>query len=415
MVVFPGPFEFTFALPEANANPVQFTPTVVSGDTFSPAPTPTPLDLASYTYNHVALQPNDLLFTVVHDTTTDLYAQSAQSGATPQLVATLPGQVYQVYVQPDQQGIDYLAGSLVTEKNMAPYFKNAQLFSLRFDETGPRLLAVFPTGPSALQGGGSQVSSTSWSADGGIFAFILAGLQDSKGQYEQKAGWIDLNCRKSGNCMLQYVNLPATVEDFYSQQFSPLGRTLLYEGTISSPTHGDVEKLYQVTFDAAGQPGEITPVTQLDAAMEDNPRWLPDSNSLLLNCTDMDNNTDVNNNHLCEWNLKTDQRTDLLDLNQYVSNPIMRSFELSPKGDLLTEGSRVGIQLFNRETRKFNLLPFSENLSGLVFDAQEQNLYLLGEKGTSIQAVDLGSMTERTVYRQSSEGYVAWIGTVAEP
>jgi WD40 repeat protein len=327
-------------------------------------------------------------------------------------VATLPGQVYQVYVQPDLQGIDYLTGSLVTEQYMPSYFKNAQLFSLRFDESGPRLLVTFPTGPSVLAGGGTQLASVSWSTDGGIFAFILAGLQDSQGQYAAKAGWVDLSCRESGECTPQYMTLPETVTGFYYQQFSPVGRRLLYAASVHSPTHGDVEKLYQVTFDATGQPGAITPVTQLDSAMEVNPRWLPDGNSLLLSCTDMDNNADVNNNHLCQWDLTQNKRSDLLDLNQYVQRPIMRSFELSPKGDLLAAGGSAGIQIFNRETRKLNLMPFTDFLNLVAFDVGEQNLYVLGDAGSSIEVVDLNSMTERTAYRQSGEGYIAWIGVV---
>jgi hypothetical protein len=406
-----GPFEFTFDLPEANSNPVQLTPTLVSGDDFSPQPMSTPLSLQNYAYTGLALQPEELLFTVVHETTTGLYALAPQAGASPQWMATLPGQVDQVYVHPDLQGIDYLTGTLVTEPNTSPYFKNAQLFSLNFDEAGPRLLLTFPTGPSAMPGGGTELIGPSWSADGGIFAFILAGLQSTDGQNGSNIGWIDLNCRESGACLPQYVSLPATVEDFYDQQFSPLGRRLLYAATISSPTHGDVEKLYQMTFDATGQPGAITPVTQADAAMEQNPRWLPDGDSLLLICADMDS-SDVNNNHLCEWNLATGQRTDLLDLNQYVRNPIMRNFELSPKGDLLVAGSDAGIQIFNRETRKLNLLPFSDFLNLFAFDGQEKNLYVLGETGNSIEAIDLSSMTMRTVYTQSGEGYVAWLGVV---
>jgi len=90
VVLFTGPFEFTFTLPDAITGTAQQTPTIVSSDSFNPQPTPTPLSLDSYSYNNESLQANNLLFTVTHDTTTDLYAQQPDE-TTPRLIATLPG------------------------------------------------------------------------------------------------------------------------------------------------------------------------------------------------------------------------------------------------------------------------------------------------------------------------------------
>jgi len=409
-VLLPGPFTFAFPLPDAAAAVVQSTTTVVSGDSFAAQPSATALALNAYHSTGAALQAGDLLFTVVHATTSDLYAQSAQAGATPRLIATLPGQVAQVHIQRDRQGIDYLAGTRVDD-SVQTDFLNPQLFSLRFDESQPRRLAVFPTGPSSLPGGGTLITSVSWSADDRILAFILGGLQSAEGNYEQKAGWVNLNCRDSGDCTLHYLDLPESVEGFYAQQFSPLGNVLIYSATVSSPNYGDVEKLYQVTFDANGQPGEAAPVTQLDSASESNPRWLPDGNSLLLTCEDM-GGADVNNLHLCLWNLTTGQRTDLLDLNQYVEQPPMRNFELSPQGDLLAAGGRNGIQLFNRETRRSIRLAYSDYISKMDFNAAGTTLYVLGNTGKSIEAVDLDQMVMRSAFTLSGEGNISWIGVV---
>ena len=409
-VLLPGPFTFTFPLPDAAEAAAQSTTTVVSGDSFAAQPSATALALNTYHSTGAALQAGDLLFTVVHATTSDLYAQSAQAGATPRLIATLPGQVAQVHVQRDRQGIDYLTGTRVDD-SIQTDFLNPQLFSLRFDESQPRLLAIFPTGPSSLPGGGTLITSVSWSADDRILAFILGGLQSAEGNYEQKAGWVNLDCRDSGDCTLHYLDLPESVEGFYAQQFSPLGNVLIYSTTVSSPNYGDIDKLYQVTFDANGQPGEATPVTQLDSASESNPRWLPDGNSLLLTCEDM-GGADVNNLHLCLWNLTTGQRTDLLDLNQYVEQPPMRNFELSPQGDLLAAGGRNGIQLFNRETRRSIRLAYSDYISKMDFNAAGTTLYVLGNTGKSIEAVDLDQMVMRSAFTLSGEGNISWIGVV---
>jgi hypothetical protein len=409
-VLLPGPFTFTFPLPDAVAAAAQPTTTVVSGDSFAAQPSATALAMNTYRSTGATLQADDLLFTVVHATTSDLYAQSAQAGATPQLIATLPGQVAQVHIQRDRQGIDYLTGTRVDDSTQTNFLA-PQLFSLRFAESQPRLLAVFPTGPSSLPGGGTLITSVSWSADDRILAFILGGLQSAEGNYVQKAGWVNLDCRDSGDCPLQYFDLPEPVEGFYAQQFSPLENVLIYSTTVSSPNYGDIDKLYQVTFDANGQPGEAMPVTQLDSAAESNPRWLPDGNSLLLTCEDM-GSADVNNLHLCLWNLTTGQRTDLLDLNQYVEQPPMRNFELSPQGDLLAAGGRNGIQLFNRVTRESIRLPYSDYLSKMDFDAAGTTLYVLGNIGKNIEAIDLDHMVMRNAFTLSGEGNISWIGVV---
>ena len=107
-VIVNGPFEFSFALPEA----VSITPTPVVADpnSFSPAPTATPLPFDSYYFSGQILNAGDLLYVVWHGLQSDIYRFTPSTNVDHGLFLTLPGHVSSVNIHPDRQGLDYLTG-----------------------------------------------------------------------------------------------------------------------------------------------------------------------------------------------------------------------------------------------------------------------------------------------------------------
>jgi hypothetical protein len=408
VVIFPGPFEFNFTLPEAVVNDAQQTPTLVSGDSFNPQPTPTPLGLESYHYSGAALQPGDLLFTVTHETTTDLYAQQPQSEFTPRLIATLPGQVYQVYIHPDLQGIDYLIGKQGKLDVGQAFFLSSQLYSVRFDQSQPHLLAVFPY---QYSGTVTQVLPT-WSADGSLMALDLVGLQVPQGQSDRKVGWIDLSCREKGNCQIQYLDVPDPTLDLYNPQFAPQGNTLLLHGDFLSGPRSGISLIYTLNFNGKGQPGELSERTTAPNTSEENPVWLPDGNSLLFICRDLTQNDPMGD--LCRRDLSTGVTTDLMKLSDEWGPT---GFLISPLGDLLVDTpwkiDHLEIRIFNYITDKTDSVPFSDYYSSIVFNADQTSLFILNEDGMKITSIDLKQVTQSVVYNQSDAGFISWIGGIA--
>jgi hypothetical protein len=141
---------------------------------------------------------------------------------------------------------------------------------------------------------------------------------------------------------------------------------------------------------------------------------MADGNSLLIECLDM--NTDLNDVHLCQWNLSKGVRTELMDANDYLTRPPLRWSVLSPLDDLLVDMSlnqnQPELRIFKRETLTVNLIPQPDDLSGFVFTKDEEILYVSDVKGEYIGAVDLATMTQRTLYTQSAAGFISWIGVV---
>ena len=168
-VIVDGPFEFSFALPETVS--VTATPIVADPNTFFPAPTPTPLSLDRYAYSDQPLQSGDLLFTVINGDNTDVYAFTPGVDPQPRLFATLPGAVAQMYVHPDRQGLDYLAGSHEIRDGFS-YIDHIRLYTLRFAEKTPRLLYNFAPNPANAIG---TTVYADWSFDGKYMAFRDSG------------------------------------------------------------------------------------------------------------------------------------------------------------------------------------------------------------------------------------------------
>ena len=270
-VMVDGPFEFTFTLPEAAS--ITPTPVVADPNTFSPAPTPTPLPLDSYSYSGQSLQSGDLLFTAVNGDTSDVYMFTPGADAQPRLLATLPGVVSQIYIHPDHQGLDYLAGSGELRDGFS-YIDHVRLYTIRFTDDMPRLLYSFASNPANTIG---TTVSAAWSFDGKYLAF-----QDSGGNrpgHEGRLGWFDMSCRSSGFCALHEI--PVNGQWSLSPPiFSPFDYRMLFAGADESGT-GEPD-VFLLDFD----PNESdTPIVNLTTQIfisdgVNAPTWTPDGQIL---------------------------------------------------------------------------------------------------------------------------------------
>jgi len=404
-VLLLGPFQFTFPAPPPGLSQPTETPIVVSGQSFSPQATPTPLSLDSYRYDQRMIQPGDLIFTVVGDASTDLYAASPTSQFKPERIATLPGQVYQVYVHPDRLGIDYLAGTKVTEDGFT-FYRGAQLYTLRFGDAHPRLLAAFPRGPENMKG---TELTAGWSYDGRLIVFQLFNFEPKPGEATFKIGWFDLSCRDTGSCQPQYLQTPAGFY-FFQPQFSPKNYQILLSG--SDQDHGShMNDVYMFEIDANGQAGAFTNLTSTDETDEWPAQWLPDGSGFLTACSD--SSLPINEYNLCRYGITPGPKDILVHL------PFnMHQFILSPDGKRLVDLTSVpaaqqeAYRLFDLGTRQTSILKQNENLGWDTqsFSADSSYLGFLWEAGQRAGGIQLATKKEFSILDTGQPGSISWLG-----
>ncbi len=277
-VILAGPFEFSFSLPPMTlqASP---TPAVVNPDAFSPAPTPTEMALESYRFSGRLPQSGELLFTVVEDQTTGLYAVSPTNPPQLEQIATLPGQVYQVYLHPDRMGIDYLAGTRVNEDGFT-FYRGIQVYTLRFGDSRPTLLVSFSRGPENVKGTELRAN---WSHDGRLVVFRLSNFAPKQGEPNFEIGWIDLNCRLTGKCEIQYFDTPDGLA-LNEPQFSPSGYRVLMQGSYINGSGSGAQDIYILEFGPEGIPGIIANLSNTDQIDELVPHWNPLTGQVVALC-----------------------------------------------------------------------------------------------------------------------------------
>ncbi len=240
-VLVEGPFEFNFHL--TNTSSLAPTPAEANPNTFSPAPTPTSLPMNGYSYTGEVLKTGDLLFTVFNGKNSELYAFTPDVDSQPRLVATLPGAVAQIYVHPDHQGLDYLAGSHEFRDGFS-YIDNIRLYTTRFSESQPRLLYSFAANSQNMVG---TAVEGDWSFDGHYTVFRLVGnsAPDSAGW---RYVWLDLSCRQKGNCAPVEIPLQPGL-DLFKAYFAIHDYRILFTGSDYSGT-GKTD-IFLLNFDPA--------------------------------------------------------------------------------------------------------------------------------------------------------------------
>jgi len=253
-VIVQGPFEFTFTLTDTPA--ITPTPLVADPGNFSPAATPTPMSLDSYSYSGQALQTGDLLYAAWNVGQSDIYRFNPAGGTAPALFMMLPGNVFSLNLQVDREGLDYLAGNYDPDSNMV---KNTGLYTLRFSDPQPHLLHT------SLEG---SLLWPTWSFDGRLLAFDYQ--LPGPGEIFPRIGWIDMNCRSSGDCPVQVLDAPGEYM-LGNPEFSPQGTWLAMSGVDTTYGAGEI---YLVQFDNNAQPGELQNFTHTDQINDGSAGWI---------------------------------------------------------------------------------------------------------------------------------------------
>ncbi len=396
-----GPFVFTFTLPESASQPND--PAQADPGSFVPQPAATPLPLDSYAFFGASLQPGELLFTAIEADTTTLFALTPFSG--PRRLATLPGAVAQVYVHPDNQGIDYLAGLPVMRDGFF-YIKDLSLYSLRFDGSLPKLLYTFPPTPANTVG---AIVEGHWSFDGRYAVFRY--VNNLPGNEFWKFLWLDLACRADGNCSAREIQLRPGLE-LYKAFFAPSDYRILFTGSDYSNT-GEPD-IFLLDFDPADPGREPVNLTSRSSGVADDVGvspaiWTPDGGIFTL-CND-----GQMTNRFCQVN----------PVNGEISSGAIYAEHIFQYA-LIPTGSRViGVVINHKapgkgllELRLFGLdglpgpvLASAPALSNVVISIDEKYIaYLSGEPG-QVALVDITNGQTQSVPSITGWG-VSWAGWV---
>jgi hypothetical protein len=403
-VTVAGPFEFTFSLSQLTT-PLTSTPELANPDTFSPAPTPTPMSLDSYKFTGKLPKPGDLLFTVVNGNTTSLYYTDPTNSSEIEQIARLPGQVYQVYLHPDGFGIDYLVGEQGIDGDTS-YFRSAQLFTLRFTDTVPRLSYTFPRGDGSI--GGTELIAT-WSFDGKLLAYQRFDTQPKPGETYWKIGWINLNCRETGNCRAQEFQLPKGL-DLYNPQFSPQGYVLTLQGYNSASGSGE-EDIFLIKFNEQGTPGAIINLSNTDQIDEGHPGWNPKTGQVVALCP-----ADVTmaKKAFCFYDPDSGERQEGATINLY--NP--QDFRVFPEGnDVLVENinpldngkGEFELGLVHKDGKAEPAIVISKWIDEFFIASNGKNLVYLVDHGKQLSLIDLQTKISSNIYSSSTLGAISWV------
>lgn len=410
-VIVEGPFEFTFSLSQLTTPPAS-TPELANPDTYSPAPTPTPLELDAYQFTGLLPKSGDLLFTIVNGDTTGLYFADPSNPTDIVQIARLPGQVYQVYLHPDGMGIDYLGGeqnNLSLDANDDVYYGSAKLFTLQFADAKPRLLFIFKRRDTNAQG--TEIQGD-WSFDGKLFAYQQFGLQPKPGEGVWRTGWINLDCRESGNCQAQEFQLEKGL-DLYNPQFSPQGNVLMLQGPDYNNGSGFPD-LYQIEFNQDGVPGNVKNLSKTDQVDENSPRWNPKTNQIVSLC--QEEVTKVNK-LFCFYDSVSGERRTGAKIN--LNNP--QNFQISLCGDqiiIMDINNSAG----GKGVMELHAIDFDGNVGPVLaskrwFDeftisANGKELAYFQDQRMGLNILSISSGTLTSVYSTNSVGAVSWMGWV---
>lgn len=403
-VIVDGPFEFTFALPDAVS--MTSTPVVADPNAFSPAPTPTLLSLDSYTYSGQPLQSGDLLFTAINRDNTDVYVFTPNVDSRPRLLATLPGAIAQVYVHPDRQGLDYLAGSHEIRDDFS-YIDNIRLYTLHFDEGRPRLLYSFAPNSENLVGTSVEGS---WSFDGRYAVFRYD--KPTPGASPWKFLWIDMSCTPNEDCVPHEIVLDQELE-LYKAYFAPADYRIVFTGSDTSGT-GEPD-LFLLDFDPTNPTTNIVNITANSSSLADDVGvspavWAPDGSIFTL-CTDRQAATmfcsvDPENGNIVSGAIYKDNiaRYQLSASGKQVLGVVI-NHNATGKGIL-------EIHLFDLDGNAGPALATGRMFDVIEMSPSEQYLAYVPEYANDLDLIDLLSGKTTQVYTSNLQWTISWAGWV---
>jgi hypothetical protein len=412
-VIVQGPFEFTFTLTDAPA--ITPTPLVANPNNFSPAPTPTPISLDSYFYSGRTLESGDLLYTVLDGDKTNVYVYTPSAGSQPSLVATLPGAVSQVYLHPDHQGMDYLAGVQANRDGIS-YIDDIRLYTVRFADHAPRLLYSFlPNSENTI----GTTAEGDWSYDGRYIVFRLPQL--SPGDSGWRFIWFDLSCRTGANCVPHDIVLQPNL-DLFKAYFAPNDNRILFSGLgLDSSGMGMQPDVFLLNLDPLQPDNQVVEIPKNMSISDNSPApaiWTPDGKIFTVCWSGTVPEIDV----FCKIDPATSAATYggpiTTNLNGY--RLFINSYWLSPSGDQLaalifpvnaTEASIPELRLLDLNGHPGVLLASSFSISNLSFSPSGQNIsYMIEGKG--LEMFDILTGTHITVYDGVVPWVLSWVGWV---
>ncbi len=400
-----GPFEFTFNLADiASITPV---PDLADPGTFSPASTATPISLDAYAYSEQALQSGDLLYTVIDGENTNVYAFTPGAKQS-HLLATLPGAVSQIYVHPDKQGLDYLAGVQMSRDGIT-YIDHICLYTLRFVEPSPRLLYSFASNPTNTIG---TTVSADWSFDGKYMAFSFAGSPQPG--FASRYGWLDLSCRKDGNCVPQEIPVKKDWE-LSTPIFAPNDYRMLFRGADYSDTGSPA--LFLLNFDPHRSNDSIETITPNYLLSDTNfsSGWTPDSKIISV-CRD---SVSTDANTFCAVDLQTKDVTRYELIEPHINGYRLYNFWwLAPSGNQIvaslfpenaTRESLTELRMLDLNGHMGRKLASAQSFFHVSFSPSGQWLTYVTDDEARLNIADMNS--GNTIPIQDSQPWsISWVG-----
>jgi signal peptidase I len=274
VIYIPGPFYFNLDSPMISSSQILLDElTSLSQSEYVPTEESYTFDLDSYKYNDIPINTGDIVYCLIQGDNTELFHANKESQFVPELVAVLPGHVYQIFVHPDHKGIDYLTGIKKLDGDTV-YFQSGQLFRLFFSDPAPYLLVSFPEEKTQWVGN-NPIGK--WSSDGRIFSFEHTDVTLNDNTMNRKIGWVDLNCQENTNCEVNYISNPEEIE-LHNLQISPTGDFLVMEG-VNHNTGSGQSDIYYVNLSDRNF-GDLLNLSNTDWANESMVVWYPNSSKI---------------------------------------------------------------------------------------------------------------------------------------
>jgi hypothetical protein len=413
IVTVQGPFELSFNLPEAAS--ISPAPALADPNTFSPAPTATPIPLDAYVFSGQSLLPGDLLYTVLDDDNTNVYIfpagtsglKETQGAKQSRLLVILPGAVSQIYLHPDRQGLDYLAGTHEFRDGFS-YIDHIRLYTLRFADQRPYLLHNFPANQQNLVG---TTVEGSWSFDGHYAIFRYSKPLPGEGDYPWKFLWMDMTCSNGKLCMPHEV-VPSTNLGLYEANFAPTDYRILFTGeNYSGP--GD-SSLFIMDFNPSSEKNDMVKITTrgpiLSVGADERTLWAADGSIFSL-CSDGQALT-----MFCSVNPGTGEIVSSAPYTEHITD-----YQLTSSGKqvlaVVINHTAPGkgleeIHLFEMDGRAGPALATERMFNILEMSPSEQSIAYVPETEDRLNMIDLNSGLVTLIQKSSEQWVISWVGWV---
>ena len=416
IVTVQGPFEISFNLPEAAS--ISPTPVIADPNTFSPAPSATPIVLDSYRYNGATLQPGDLLYTVLAGDNTNVYVFPARASGKQEtpgaeqslLLVTLPGAVSQIYIHPDRQGLDYLAGTHEFRDGFS-YIDHGSLYTILFADVAPRRLLSFEANPANLVG--TTVNGI-WSPDGRYAIFRYT--HSIPGDDNWKFLWMDMTCKdvvdSPGLCRPHEIPIKPDLA-LSEASFSADGKRILFSGSDNSLNGNSA--LFILNFNPPGNNDNITNIpfnhSDLKLGYDLGSNWNPDG-SIFTQCSD-----GMSKTLFCSIDPETGNV-----LTSAIYSEHLLNYQLTPSGKqvLSVVINHNAPNTRDQEIRLFDLngkagpkLVGGREFSNVSISSSERYLAYVPDNANQLNLIDLESGVTTIVQQSNDPWAISWVGWVS--